>query len=65
MSVLPVSTVCCKRGFSQMNLLKNNLRSLLQPQILSELMMIKMNGPLLMELNPEQAVDQWFVSSKS
>jgi hypothetical protein len=27
--------------------------------------MIKMNGPSLMEFNPEKAVDQWFFSSKT
>jgi hypothetical protein len=26
--------------------------------------MIKMNGPSLMEFNPERAVDHWFFSSK-
>jgi hypothetical protein len=41
-----------------MNLMKNNFRSLLQPQILNELMIIKMNGPSLMECNSENVVAQ-------
>jgi hypothetical protein len=43
-SVPPVSTVCCGRGLSQMNLVKSNFRSLLQQQTLGVLMMIKING---------------------
>jgi hypothetical protein len=30
--VLPVSPVCCKRGFSQMNLVRNNYGSTFQTQ---------------------------------
>jgi hypothetical protein len=30
--VLPVSPVCCKRGFSQINLVENKYGSLFQPQ---------------------------------
>jgi hypothetical protein len=41
--------------------MKNNFRSSLQPQILSELMMIKINGPSLTEFNPKKTVDQWFI----
>lgn len=59
-AVPPVSTVCCERGFSQANLVKNIFRSLLQPQTLSDLMVVKMNGPSLTELNPEKAVDQCY-----
>jgi hypothetical protein len=62
-SVLPVSIVCCEIGFSQMNLVKNNFRSSLQSRILSELMVIKMNGRSLTEFNPEK--DQCSFSSKT
>jgi hypothetical protein len=37
----------------------------MQLQILSEQMIIKMNGPSLTEFNPEKAADQWFFSSKT
>jgi hypothetical protein len=33
--VLPVPTVCCERGFSQMNLVKSNFRSSLQTKVVS------------------------------
>jgi hypothetical protein len=65
LSLLPVSTVCRERGFRRTNLVENNFISSLQPQILSELMMIKMSGPSLTEFNREKAVDQWFLSSKT
>jgi hypothetical protein len=41
-----------------MNLVKNNLRLLLQPQTLSDLTTIKVNGPSLTEFNSEKAVNQ-------
>jgi hypothetical protein len=48
-----------------MNLVKNIFRSLLQPQILRKVMMIKMNGPSLTEFSPANALDQWLFSSKT
>jgi hypothetical protein len=49
-----------------MNLVKKKIiRSSLKPQILSMLMIIKINGPSLTKFNPENAVDQWFFSSKT
>ncbi|XP_070587501.1 zinc finger protein 862-like [Erythrolamprus reginae] len=43
-AVLPVSTSCCERGFSLMNMVKNKFRSRMQEESLSDLFMITYLG---------------------
>ncbi|XP_073532536.1 zinc finger protein 862-like [Phyllobates terribilis] len=63
-AVLPVSTSCCERGFSLMNMVKNQFRSRMQEESLSDLFMITMNGPSVKAFDPAKAVDHWYFSSK-
>ncbi|XP_073524940.1 zinc finger protein 862-like [Phyllobates terribilis] len=63
-AVLPVSTSCCERGFSLMNMVKNKFRSRMQEESLSDLFMITMNGPSVKAFDPAKAVDHWYFSSK-
>ena len=46
-SILPVSTVSCERGFSQMNLIKNTFRSCLETESFDDLMVMNLSGPHL------------------
>ncbi|KAJ8890975.1 hypothetical protein PR048_010484 [Dryococelus australis] len=64
-SVLPVSTASCERGFSQMNLVKNKLRSSLETESLDDLMMVNLNGPPLPLCIPSDAIDKWYFSAKT
>ncbi|XP_040177111.1 zinc finger protein 862-like [Rana temporaria] len=63
-SVLPVSTACCERGFSLMNLVKNKFRSLMQQESLGDLLMTNMNGPSVKDFDPVKAIDHWYSNCK-
>ncbi|KAK4883004.1 hypothetical protein RN001_006323 [Aquatica leii] len=56
-NTFPCSTSECKRGFSAMNLICSKLRSKLLIENISNLMMIKINGPPLEQFNPENYVE--------
>uniref|UniRef100_A0A671K3M9 DUF4371 domain-containing protein n=1 Tax=Sinocyclocheilus anshuiensis TaxID=1608454 RepID=A0A671K3M9_9TELE len=56
MQTFPVSTAECKRGFSLMNTILTNKRSVL---LVSNLMMINLNGPPNSLFNPEKYVQSW------
>ena len=53
--VIPVQTATLERGFSLMKRIKTDWRNRLSPQTLSQLMMIKLDGPGLDQFNSEPA----------
>lgn len=59
MQTFPVSTAECERGFSLMNTILTNKRSLLLVSHVSNLMMINLNGPPISLFNPEKYVNSW------
>lgn len=61
----PCSTVECKRGFSLLNIICNDLRTRLTVEHISELMFIKINGPPLHLWKPEVYVKSWLVCHRS
>ncbi|XP_053158033.1 zinc finger protein 862-like isoform X2 [Hemicordylus capensis] len=63
-AVLPVSTVCCEKAFSCMNLIKNKYRAQMESRSLNDLMMISLNGPSLKDFTAQNAVDHWYFSAK-
>ena len=59
--MIPVQTATLERGFSLMKRTKTDWRNRLSPKSLSELMMIKLNGPNNMDnFNPEPAIMKWW-----
>ena len=58
--VIPVQTATIERGFSLMLRVKNDWRNKLTPQTLSQLIMIRLNGPELAEFDPQAAVMRWW-----
>ena len=58
--VIPVQTATLERGFSLMKRIKTDWRNRLSPQTLSQLMMIKLDGPGLDQFNPEPAIKRWW-----
>jgi len=62
---IPVSTAECERGFSAMNLIATDLRSVLLVKHISALMFIKINGPPLSQWRAENYVDTWLVRHRS
>jgi len=47
LQILPVSSVACERGFSQMNRSHTGVRNRLAVTTLSDLLIISINGPCL------------------
>ena len=58
--VIPVQTATLERGFSLMKRTKTDWRNRLSPKTLSQLMMIKLNGPDMDHFNPEAAIMKWW-----
>ncbi|XP_053544659.1 zinc finger protein 862 isoform X2 [Bombina bombina] len=63
-SVLPVSTVCCEKGISLINLVKSKLRASMQDESLSDLLTINMNGPPIKDFDPSKSVNQWYFNAR-
>ena len=58
--VIPVQTASLERGFSLVKRVKNDWRSRLQPKTVTQLILIKLNGPELKDYNPCPAIVQWW-----
>jgi hypothetical protein len=63
--LIPISNAECERGFSQMNLICNDLRCRLNVTTLSNLLFLKINGPNLNDLNVKKYVRSWILKHKS
>lgn len=61
----PCSTAKCERGFSLLNIICNDLRTRLTIEHISQLMLIKINGPPLHLWKPEIYVKSWLVRHRS
>ena len=61
---LPISTVECERGFSQMNIVCSDLRSSLTVPHMSSLMFIGIVGPPLNKWNPQPYVKSWLAAGR-
>ena len=55
----PQSSVNVERGFSRQNIIKNKYRSALRVENLQKLLMIKIEGPDLMEFNFDISFERW------
>lgn len=58
--ILPFSTAECERGFSQLNLIKNDVRNRLSTDTVNDLLMIKLYGPSLTDFSPDEAIKLWW-----
>jgi len=57
--VIPSSTAECERGFSHMNIIVSDTRSMLLVSHVSSLLFIKLHGPLLKSWNPTRYTKTW------
>ena len=62
MLTLPASSAEVERGFSQMKLLKSDVRSRLTQERLNDLMTIKMLSPGIKDFTPTEAINAWNTS---
>ena len=58
------TTAECKRGFSQMNQVKTQLRTSLNQETISSLLRIKIDGPTLANYNLTKSIVKWLNSGK-
>ena len=58
--VIPVQTATLERGFSLMKRIKSDWRNRLSPETLSQLIMIKLDGPDMDNFNSEAAIMKWW-----
>ena len=56
---LPVSTVCCERGFSTQNRIKTKLRNRMKVRRLDVLMRIYEEGPTIKDLDFSKPIEMW------
>lgn len=56
---LPVSTVCCERGFSTQNRIKTKLRNRMKMRRLDVLMRISEEGPPVKDLDFSKPIEMW------
>ena len=62
--VLPISAAQCERAISAQNRIKNDSRSSLVGETLEDLMRSSLEGPSLVDFDPDSAVKDWFSSSQ-
>ena len=64
LSVLPISSADCERGFSQMNLYHTSERNRLLTETVADLLMIGVNGPPTTHWNATPYVISWLKSGR-
>ncbi|KAJ8042608.1 hypothetical protein HOLleu_09403 [Holothuria leucospilota] len=62
--VIPSNTALCERGFSACNHLKTKLRNPLMNESLNALLRIVLNGPAMVDFEPEPSLEHWLNSGK-
>ncbi|XP_071505975.1 LOW QUALITY PROTEIN: zinc finger protein 862-like [Diadema antillarum] len=65
LTVLPLSTAACERGFSCMKRVKCDWRSSLKVDMLSKLMFVVLNGPEVKDYNAAGALNVWWKSERA
>lgn len=64
-SVLPVSSADCERGFSTMNLILTDIRNRMLIHNVSSLLFVSLVGPPVCRFKPENYVSNWLLSHRS
>ena len=54
------TSVACERGFTHMKLVKSDRRTHMTESILSDCLMIKLEGTSIKDFNPYPAISVWF-----
>ena len=57
---IPATSTAFKRGLTHMKLIKSNRRTCMKEATLSNCLTIKLEGPSILDFNPEKAIDVWF-----
>ena len=57
---IPATSAACERGFTHMKLIKSRQRSSLKEDVLSDCLMINLEGESIKNFNPDEAINYWF-----
>ena len=57
---IPATSAACERGFTHIKLVKSQQRSSLKENIVSDCLMIKLEGDFIKDFNPDASVQYWF-----
>ena len=57
---IPATSVACEQGFTHMKLVKSQQRSSLKEDIVSDCLMIKLEGDSIKDFNPDASIQYWF-----
>ena len=60
----PVATAVCDRGFSRMKRIKNEFRTRLQPDIMTDILRIQQDSPSIVQFDLLDAVHLWHQDSQ-
>lgn len=63
-NMLPISTACCERGFSKMNVVCTSLRTRLTVKHMASLLFISLAGPPLNRWEPLPYVKTWLARNR-
>ena len=58
---IPPTSVMNERAFSQLKLIKTDRRHRLSQRRLNNILIIKLDGPGILEFQPDEAIDSWMV----
>ena len=57
---IPATSTACERGFTHMKLVKSQQRSSFKEDIVSDCLMIKLEGDSIKDFNPDASIQYWF-----
>ena len=57
---IPATSAACEWGFTHMKLVKSQQRSSLKEDIVSDCLMIKLEGDSIKDFNPDASIQYWF-----
>ena len=57
---IPATSAACEQGFTHMKLVKSQQRSSLKEDIVSDCLMIKLEGDPIKDFNPDASIQYWF-----
>ena len=64
MMTISMSTAVVERGFSHMNNVKSETRTLLGNEALNNILEVKLNGTSTRDFNPDPAINRWLNDGK-
>lgn len=62
---LPPTSVSCETTFSQLKLIKTSRRTRLKSSTLNDIILVKLESPVVEKFDPQSSIDKWLVINLS